>query len=75
MTPNLAPLIDAFAGVRVLVLGEAMLDSYLEAPLDASARRRRPPSWRCRAGRMFPGERPTPRSTSRLWAGRQYSSP
>jgi hypothetical protein len=30
MTPDLAPLIDAFAGVRVLVLGEAMLDSYLE---------------------------------------------
>lgn len=30
MTTHLLPLIDAFAGIRVLVLGEAMLDSYLE---------------------------------------------
>jgi bifunctional ADP-heptose synthase (sugar kinase/adenylyltransferase) len=30
MNPNLPQLIDAFAGLHVAVLGEAMLDSYLE---------------------------------------------
>ncbi|MFL5244219.1 MAG: D-glycero-beta-D-manno-heptose 1-phosphate adenylyltransferase [Gemmataceae bacterium] len=30
MNASLPPLIDALAGLRVLVLGEAMLDSYLE---------------------------------------------
>src|SRR3954454_4517679 len=30
MSPHLARYIDAFAGLRVLVIGEAMLDSYLE---------------------------------------------
>ena len=30
MSPHLARYIDAFAGLHVLVIGEAMLDSYLE---------------------------------------------
>src|SRR5581483_10011423 len=30
MNDNLSHLIDAFAGLRVIVLGEVMLDSYLE---------------------------------------------
>jgi D-beta-D-heptose 7-phosphate kinase/D-beta-D-heptose 1-phosphate adenosyltransferase len=30
MNPNLPQLIDAFAGLNVVVVGEAMLDSYLE---------------------------------------------
>jgi D-beta-D-heptose 7-phosphate kinase/D-beta-D-heptose 1-phosphate adenosyltransferase len=30
MDPALSPLLDAFAGLGVLVLGEAMLDTYLE---------------------------------------------
>jgi D-beta-D-heptose 7-phosphate kinase / D-beta-D-heptose 1-phosphate adenosyltransferase len=33
MSPNLAALVDRFAGLEVAVIGEAMLDSYLEGSI------------------------------------------
>src|SRR5690349_21310156 len=34
MTDDLSALIDGFAGLDILVIGEAMLDSYLEGSAD-----------------------------------------
>ena len=38
MSANLSRLIDAFAGLRVLVIGDAMLDSYLEGTASGLSR-------------------------------------